>query len=128
MTREEVKKAIEEGTINQDTIMTRYPRITSHLIAHSYGYFSPRAAANAVLFYLNDRAFWCEWYMHMGSFRKGEDRDQLIKDVGRDTLKAAVSYRHNHKGFMSEYRLARKIIAQEIKGTNDPLITFASWF
>ncbi len=128
MTREQVKKATEAGIDTQQVVMKRYPRITSHLIAHSYGYFSPRSAANAVLSYLNDRAFWCEWYMHMASFRKGEDRDSIIKDVGRDTLKAAIEYRHNHKGFMASYRQARAIIAAEVEGLNDPMTCFASWF
>jgi len=128
MTRETIKRATETGIDTQKVVMKRYPRITSHLIAHSLGYFSPRSAANAVLSYINGRAFWCEWYMHMGSFRKGQDRDAIIKEVGRDTLKAAIENRHGHKGFMASYRQARAIIEAEIKDLNDPMICFGSWF
>ncbi len=128
MTHEEIKRQTEAGVDTQKLVMKRYTRITSHLIAHSLGYFSPRSAANAVLSYINDRAFWCEWYMHMASFRKGDDRDKLIKDVGKDALKFAIQHRHTHKGYMASYRQARAIIEAEIKDANDPMICFASWF
>ncbi len=128
MTREEIKKQTEAGIDTQKLVMKRYPRITSHLIAHSLGYFSPRSAANAVLSYINGRGFWCEWYMHMASFCEGQDRDAIIKQVGRDTLKRAIEFRHTHKGFMASYRQARAIIEAEIKDLNDPMICFASWF
>jgi hypothetical protein len=51
--------------------------------------------------------------------------DNLVAQVGKDTLLLSYKARHGHHGYMAEYLQARAVILQSLAG-NDPL--FASWF
>ena len=80
----------------------------------SLGYATPTAAAIIGLDGLYGRENWCEWiYSCYG-------RD------AREALKRSVQHRHGHKGFMAEYKLAKKLVDLAIEQEREPL--FASWF
>lgn len=92
------------------TILKKYPRLAAHLICESLGYFTPVAAARAIISYRKNEPFMCEWYSHIASCRgKGLfDRDEITK-IGKDILKEAIQSRHRHKGYMADYRQARVV-------------------
>jgi len=80
--------------------MKRYPRITAHIIAESLGYAT--------------RKNYCEWiYSCYGS-------DPL------PAVKNAIRNRHHHKGYMAEYRIAKKLVDHALDTGEEPV--FASWF
>ncbi|HUJ08546.1 MAG TPA: hypothetical protein VL171_00830 [Verrucomicrobiae bacterium] len=126
---------------HQRNILLRYPRLVAHLICHSLGYFCPRSAANAILFYKEAKPFWCEWYCHMAEctlrswderVRQGYEKRQKPADesgmlilIGADALNGAVRNRRTHQGYMAEYLQGRVVILRELNG-NGPIL--ASWF
>ena len=106
-------------------VMKRYPRITAHLIAESLGYFTPRTAAMAIIKAKNNGPYFCEWYTDCAR-RYGDMWDaENVKRVTKEILAQAIKLRHVHKGYMSDYKQARKIVDEAIRG-NEP--TLASWF
>ena len=110
------------GTVTtRDQILRRYPRLVSHLICESLGYFTPEGAAGAILAVVQNRACACEWYLHMI-----EVGGRSLEDVGRDTLRRAIRSRHHHRGFMAEYARARALVDRLAKTGESPL--FGSWF
>ena len=91
----------------QEACLRKYPRLVAHLICCSLGYFTPQSAANAISFYKNGKAFFCEWYSHMTKYAKdnltGDYFDEKIcRRVGRETLNLAFIGRHHHHGYMAE--------------------------
>lgn len=106
-------------------VMTRYPRVTAHLIAESLGYFTPKSAAIAIIKAKNNDAYYCEWYTDCAK-RYGDmwDRNN-VRRVTKEILKQAIKYRHNHKGYMTSYKQAKQIVDEAIEGFEP---TFASWF
>jgi hypothetical protein len=94
--------------------MKRYPRTTAHIISESLGYATPTTAARIGLDGLHGRENWCEWiYSCYG-------RD------AREALKRSIQHRHCHKGYMAEYKLARKLVDIALEKGEEPI--FASWF
>ena len=106
----------------QQEVLEAYPRLVGHLICCSLGYFTPGAAANAVLAHIEGRPNGCEWYTHMA---QGWDNARLL-EVGRETLASAFRQRHHHQGYMSEYRQAKALVDHVRGGGAGPV--FASWF
>ncbi len=106
----------------QQEVLARYPRLVGHLICCSLGYFTPGAAANAVVAHIRGESNGCEWYTHMA---QGWDTDKLLQ-VGRETLASAFRQRHHHQGYMSEYRQAKALVDHVRQGGQGPV--FASWF
>jgi hypothetical protein len=109
----------------QEFILNRWPRIVSHLICESLGYFTPKSAVNAIIAYKTNTPFYCEWYCHMAGFRKGELQDTLL-EINKDVIKDAISRRKNHRGYMADYNYARQLVEKVRKGHPGPV--FASWF
>jgi len=105
----------------RDEVLRRYPRIVSHLIAESLGYFLPEAAAGAVLAVLEKRGCACEWYCHMSGVS-----GRSLEEIGLDTLRSAIRHRRHHRGFMAEYKQARMLVHRLVTTGRSPL--FASWF
>jgi len=103
-------------------VLERYPRLTAHLICESLGYFTPEAAANAIMHHRRKESFACEWYIHMA---QGFNTQRLI-EVGRKTIERAFRSRHHHQGFMAHYPQARALVEHVRGGGQGPL--FASWF
>lgn len=97
-----------------EAFMRRYPRVTAHLIAESLGYFTPTAAARAGVDAIQGRENWCEYIYTCF------DRDP------RACLERAIKNRHYHKGYMAEYRLAKKLVDRALEEGKEPI--FASWF
>ena len=87
-----------ERAQSSQEVMERYPILVSHLICESLGYFTPKAAANAIVTHIRGQDFYCEWYADMAN------RGKNIQDVARDTLMRAFQSRRFHKGYMAEYR------------------------
>jgi hypothetical protein len=106
---------------SRDEILKRYPRLVSHLICESLGYFTPEGAAGAILAVVQNRACACEWYLHMAGVG-----GRSLEDVGRDTLRDAIRSRHHHRGFMAEYAHARALVHRLVTTGDSPLL--ASWF
>lgn len=94
--------------------MRRYPRVTSHLIADSLGYFTPSGAALFIRDAKTTKKSFCEWCLH------SYGGDAVL------ALRTAIRYRHVHKGFMGDYRRARAIVEQAIRTGGEPVL--ASWF
>ena len=97
-----------------DEFMRKYSRTTAHLISDSLGYFTPTAAARAGLDAIHGRENYCEYIYTCF------DRNP------RACLEKAIRNRHHHKGYMSEYRLAKALVDRAIETGEEPL--FASWF
>ena len=116
MTTAEATKTTET---TEDT-MRRYPLLTAHLICESLGYFTPRAAANAIQSHKKGRSHACEWYLSM--IRPGHS----LKDIGASTLSRAFKYRRNHRGFMAEFNRALLMVQAELGGYI-PQVQFSSW-
>jgi hypothetical protein len=99
------------------------------MICESLGYFTPLAAANAILAYRSGIPFWCEWYMDgavsiaRAAGRRATDADVLA--IGRDVIRAAFVNRRRHHGFMADYDAARAIVERAKTGRHPVL---ASWF
>ena len=97
----------------QDT-MKRYPRLVAHIIAESLGYATPTKAALILGDAKHRRENWCEW---------------IYSCYGRDPLRAvqaSIRNRHHHRGYMSEYKLAKALVDRAVQAGDEPL--FASWF
>jgi hypothetical protein len=92
----------------------RYPAVTSHIIAESLGYATPKVAAKIGLDGLHDRENWCEWIY------------SCYNCNARQALKDSISRRHHHEGPMAEYRIAKQLVDDYIENGRSPL--FASWF
>jgi hypothetical protein len=92
----------------------RYPAVTAHLIADSLGYFTPLAAARAGLDAIHGRENFCEYIYSTFECSAGA------------CLNAAIKNRHNHKGAMADYKMARKHVDRYLEYGDEPM--FASWF
>jgi len=97
-----------------EEFMRRYPRTTAHIIAESLGYAPPSRAARIGLDGMYGRKNWCEWV------------DACYSGDARRVLEKSIRSRHYHKGYMSEYKLAKKLVDRAIETGEEPL--FASWF
>jgi len=97
-----------------DEFMRRYPRVTAHIIAESLGYATPSRAARIGLDGMEGRENWCEWL------------DACYGGNARECLRRSITGRHYHKGYMAEYRLARRLVDRCLEDGDEPV--FASWF
>lgn len=129
---------------DRDEVLRRYPALVAHLICESLGYFTPVAAANALLDYIQGGSNYCEWYDSMaeGRFKRAaesarykglawqrptrEEYDAELIKVGKDVLLSAIRNRRGHAGYMAEYQHARRLVDAVNAGKPGP--TFASWF
>ncbi len=117
-TNQKIVRIIPDTT---EAVLQRYPRLTSHLICTSLGYFTPESAARAILCYKQGKPFFCEWYIHMGGYADKGVMEANAKEIGM-----AFRFRHGHKGYMAEYRQARQLVEHVRSGGKGPI--FASWF
>ena len=101
-----------------DQVLEIYPALTAHLICQSLGYFTPHAAANAILAHRNGQDFYCEWYM---SQRRA---DKTMREIGARAIKTAFRMRHSHQDYMAHYPLARALVDAAKQGMEP---TFSSW-
>ncbi len=100
--------------MDTEEVMRRYPRLTAHVIAESLGYATPSCAARILNDAREQKENCCEW---------------IYSCYGSDpvpAVKSAIRNRHNHKGFMAEYKLALAIVRNALDSGDEPL--FASWF
>jgi hypothetical protein len=94
--------------------MKKYPLITGHIIAESLGYATPTVAARILKDAREGRENYCEW---------------IDACYNRDPLRAvqdAIRYRHNHNGYMAEFKYAKALVERSIKDGEEPEL--ASWF
>ena len=107
--------------------MKRWPRLTANLICASLGYFSPTAAANAILAYRLETPFACEWYSHICSCRgKGFFTEDELIEINREVISSAFRNRANHTGYMADYRIARALVDRANETGEEPIL--GSWF
>ena len=115
--------------MTRDQVLRKYPRLISHMICESLGYFSPLCAANALAFHISGQPFSCEWYGHICHCRgKGYyDQAEMLK-IGSDVVKFAVEQRHRHMGLMCDYQQALALVMaeRERRGCTNGML--ASWF
>jgi len=100
--------------LSVEETMKRYPRITAHVIAESLGYATPSRAARILKDAREGRKNYFEW---------------ISSCYGSDPLPAvrnAIRNRHHHKGYMAEYKLAKKLVDRAIETGEEPLL--GSWF
>ena len=84
--------------VDSVAVARRYPRVVAHVIAESLGYATPACAAGIVLDAIRGRENWCEW---------------IYSCYGRDprkALSATVQKRRCHKGYLAEYKLAKRLV------------------
>jgi len=105
---------MEKKELSVKETMKRYPRITAHIIAESLGYATPSMAARILKDAREGRKNYCEWITAC----YGGDLLPAVKD--------AIRNRHNHKGYMAEYKLAYALVKRAIETGEEPLL--ASWF
>ncbi len=95
--------------------LTRFPRVTAHIISESLGYAPPTRAAQIGLDGMYGRENWCEWIYSC------YDRD------ARKALTQAIERRHYHDGFMCWYtERALPLVRYAVEHDKEP--EFASWF
>lgn len=99
---------------DSETVARRYPRVVAHLIAESLGYATPSCAARIVFDAIRGRENWCEWIYSC------YERDP------RKALKAAIQRRCFHKGYMAEYKLAKRLV--DVFNATGSQPELASWF
>jgi hypothetical protein len=107
---------MDEGKkeLSLEEVMKKYPRITAHIIAESLGYATPSRAAAILRDARERRQNYCDW---------------IYSCYGGDPLPAvrnAIKNRHYHKGYMTEYKLAKKLVDRAIETGDEPI--FGSWF
>jgi hypothetical protein len=128
-TLERVADPFVRQKMTRDMALQRYPRLISHMICESLGYFSPLAAANALAHHINGTPFACEWYSHVCSCRgQGLFHDDTLVQVGREVVRAAFQQRHRHKGPMAEYQQALALVQAERSHSGVTTGMLASWF
>jgi hypothetical protein len=104
----------EAKELSVQETMKKYPLITAHIIAESLGYATPTVAARILKDAREGRQNYCEW---------------IDACYGCDALKAvqdSIRYRHNHNGFMAEFKYAKALVERSIKDGQEPEL--ASWF
>jgi len=105
-------KKVKELSVKET--MKIYPRITAHIIAESLGYATPSCAARILKDARENRENYCEWvYSCYNKNPLGAVRD-------------SIRNRHYHRGFMAEYKLAKKLVDRAIETGEEPLL--GSWF
>lgn len=119
---------VDANQMTQYDVLRRWPRLVAHMICESLGYFTPKAAANAILSYKLGQPFYCEWYFDTALKRGAKTEEELEREIlkiGKEVIIQAFRNRHLHEGPMSDYKLALRIVEKSLKGI-DPLL--ASWF
>lgn len=105
----------------------RFPRLTGHLICESLGYFTVRSAGAAIVAYLSDEPFGCEWYSHISQCQgTGMFDNEAFLSINRQVVSSAIRRRHEHRGYMTEYAHAKSLVDRFTQtGDQNEL---ASWF
>lgn len=116
---------VSAKTMSQKEVMLRWPRLTAHMISHSLGYFTPEAAANAILAHVLQMPWYCEWYMDIASHRKADSDDDLYRQINHDCISDAFRLRHHHTGYMRNIEYAMGLVRHVGSGKKGP--TLASW-
>ena len=98
------KEVQSEQLETVEQFLRRYPILTAHLVCHFLSYFSPPAAARAILDHIKGRTNACEWYRHMAS------NGQNLKEINREAIAQALRHRHTHKGYMAHYQIAKTLV------------------
>lgn len=125
-----VAYVVEDSEVpGAEEVLYRWPRVVAHLICESLGYFTPTAAARAILAAKKGEPFYCEWYNHIASSHGPFDdenqwRDKMV-EITRRVLSTSIENRRYHNGYMSDFSLAMDLIKKELEGRG-PL--FSSWF
>lgn len=125
-------RAVNKRVRSQKDVLQRLPCLTAHLIAESLGYFTPEGAANAIVYYTEGEAFFCEWYYDWASkrFASGNTKcvglRDTVQEVGQLAIQNAYQRRHHHRGPMAEFKRALAIVLHVRRGGQGPI--FASWF
>lgn len=112
---------IPMARLSTEEALRRWPRLTAHLIAESFVYFSPEGAANALLLFKRDQDNYCEWFLHMASVGR-----KPIRQVAGETVRRAIHGRAFHRGYMASYALALRIVRERNATGMGPV--FGSWF
>ena len=100
--------------MNVLNVMQRWPRLTAHVIAESLGYATPSKAAIIVLAAHQGKPHYCEWIA------------ACYEDDPIPAVQAAIRNRHNHTGFMAEYKVAKALVDKALATGQEP--SLASWF
>ncbi len=91
-----------------------YPRLVSHVICELLGYPTVTGAA----FMVHDAHYRQPNFSEGVQAVYGGDANRLVSD--------AFHHRHQHTGYMAEYRLARALVDRAIETGEEPML--GSWF
>lgn len=116
--------------MTRDQVVKRYPRLVSHLVCESLGYFTPEAAAGTVASYIRGEPNACEWFSSVayGMFHNSQKAgvcfcDDHLLEVGEMVLQAAFKNRHYHRG---DYLRARSLV-ERLRKEGDSGAVLMSW-
>ena len=116
--------------------MKRYRHIIACMIDHSFGYFTPLAALQAIQAHKKKNPCYCEWYMdifykklHLNKelaekIKKdtiGEMEKALYRNINKDIIKNSLRYRK----YKDQHKVCLAIVDRNIKGNES---IGASWF
>lgn len=103
-------------------LATKYPRLIAHMIAQSLGYYPVSRAVAALDHYIRKEPHFCEWHCHIAD---SYDREKVL-EVTLSIPRVSFQNRHYHKGMMSSYQTALKMVnIYAEKGIENE---FAAWF
>ena len=102
-----------QDRFNPVEYMVRYPRLTAHLIADSFGFCTPSTAAAIIRDSRLGRDNASEWVRAVYQFDP------------RPAVRAAFRTRHHHLSEFCDYRAARTLVTQAIETGREPI--FVSW-
>lgn len=103
----------EQPLRNAGEYMARYPRLTAHIIADSFGYCGPSTAATILRDVKLGRDNASEWVRVVYQFDP------------RPAVRAAIRTRHHHRNEFCDYGAALELVARAIKTGDEPV--FAAW-
>lgn len=109
-----IRAQYEYDVTESDALMRRFPNIVAHIIAESLGYATPRHAAIILQHAILGDPDFCEWI------------DACYHNNPVTPVKFAICNRHRHSGYMSSFKLARKLVQEYLDHKTEPML--ASWF
>ena len=98
----------------REDYLRRYPRLCAHIICESLGYATPTKAAMILKDAAEGKENWCEWVYSC------YDKNPRIP------VEQAIRRRHNHTGYMADYRRAFSLVERANETGKEPLL--GSWF
>lgn len=125
LTLYKIRRLVVEDSLE---IAEKFPDLIAWVMCESLGYFSVKAALNALNAYFNKESFCCEWYQSIGSDAECWVFDSSnMKRVNDNVIESAVRNRNCYgKTMMDNIDEAKRQVSEYVKGRRVPEL--AAWF